>query len=53
MQFRKAQLFLKTNESCSLKRNEPCGQTERYIEFEENDKIETNKKRVEDSDIKI
>ena len=36
--------FLKTNESCSLKRNEPCGQTETYIGLEENDKIETNKK---------
>ena len=25
MQFHKAQLFLKTKESCGLKRNKPCG----------------------------
>ena len=53
MQLHKSQLFLKTNESCGLKINEPCDQTETCMELEERDKIKTNKKRLEDSGKKI
>ena len=53
MQFHKTQLFLKTNESCSLKGNQICGITETRMELEESDKIETNKKIVQNSGKRI
>ena len=44
VQLHKAQLFLETNESCGLNRNDLCVETETRMELEETEKIETNKK---------
>ena len=42
VQLHKAQLFLETNESCGLNRNDLCVETETRMELEKTKKIETN-----------